>query len=75
MHGTIHKATIRAKVQIMPMKVFIIIDPSADVIKHFHTHKLCFFTVTYNGVLVHFSRVPPSKKADFAMLVSCGCCL
>jgi len=75
MYGTIHKATIRAKVQIMSMKVFLIIDSGADVINTFTLLILCCGTVTYNGVLVHFSRVQPSKKADFAMLVSYECCL
>jgi hypothetical protein len=38
MHGTIHKATITAyyaTAPIMSMKVFIIIDPGADVINTF----------------------------------------
>jgi hypothetical protein len=59
----------------MSMKVFIIIDPSVDVINTFTLIILCCGTVTYNGVLVHSSRVQPSKKADFAMLVSYECCL
>jgi len=59
----------------MSIKVFIIIDPDADVINTFTLIILCCGTVTYNGVLVHFSRVQPAKQADFAILVSCGCCL
>jgi hypothetical protein len=59
----------------MSIKVFIIKDPGTDVINTFTLIVLYFDTVTYNGVLVHSSRVQPAKQADFAMLVSYGCCL